>query len=81
MDIEIRKKEPAGRRGSRMPARKVKELGFRARTVDLKIRKKELAGRRSSRPPARNDVLPVNRTMKKYKIYLTNNLNFLLADF
>ena len=27
------------------------------------------------------DVLPVNRTMKKYKIYVTNNLNFLLADF
>ena len=24
------------------------------------------------------DVLPVNRTMKKYKIYVTNNLNFLL---
>ena len=27
------------------------------------------------------DVLPVNRTMKKHKIYVTNNLNFLLADF
>ena len=28
-----------------------------------------------------SDVLPVNRTMKKHKIYVTNNLNFLLADF
>ena len=27
------------------------------------------------------DVLPVNRTMKKYKIYVTGNFNFLLADF
>lgn len=27
------------------------------------------------------DVLPVNGTMKKYKIYVTSNLNFLLADF
>ena len=31
--------------------------------------------------PPRNDVLPVNRTMKKYKIYVTGNFNFLLADF
>ena len=53
MDLKIRKKEPAGRRGSRTPARKAKELGFRARTVDLKIRKKEPAGRRGSRTPAR----------------------------
>ena len=30
---------------------------------------------------SRNDVLPVNRTMKKYKICVTSNLNFLLADF
>ena len=28
-----------------------------------------------------SDVLPVNGTMKKYKIYVTSNLNFLLADF
>ena len=28
-----------------------------------------------------SDVLPVNRTMKKYKIYVTGNFNFLLADF
>ena len=27
------------------------------------------------------DVLPVNRTMKKYKIYVTSNLNLLLAIF
>ena len=53
MDLKIRKKKPAGRRGSRPPARKAKELGFRARTVDLKIRKKKPAGRRGSRTPAR----------------------------
>ena len=53
MDLKIRKKKPAGRRGSRTPARKVNELGFRARTVDLKIRKKEPGRRRGSRPPAR----------------------------
>ena len=28
-----------------------------------------------------SDVLPVNRTMKKYKIYVTSNLNFLLVYF
>ncbi len=28
-----------------------------------------------------SDVLPVNRTMKKYKIYVTSTLNFLLAYF
>ena len=27
------------------------------------------------------DVLPVNRTMKKYKIYVTNNLNFFTSRF
>ena len=27
------------------------------------------------------DVLPVNRTIKKYKIYVTSNLNLLLAIF
>ena len=53
MDLKIRKKEPGRRRGSRTPARKAKELGFRARTVDLTIRKKKPAGRRGSRPPAR----------------------------
>ena len=36
---------------------------------------------KSLRPIMENDVLPVNRTMKKYKIYVTSNLNFLLADF
>ena len=73
--------EPVGRRGLRTPARKTTDFGFRTQTPGPETQKRRPGRQRGLRTPSRNDVLPVNRTMKKYKIYVTSNLNFLLADF